>query len=185
MNPIFYIDFYKAGHINQYHNDVTQVFSNWTPRFSRVPDVDHVIPFGLTYFLKKYLIDEFEQHFFSRPLHAVLDEYRELIKATLFIDSLRTDHIEALHRKGHIPLTFYALPEGAPVPINVPPIIVKNTEPGEFFWLPNYFETLMSNILNLMPGSHKVQLYSAFAALTDPANPPKSRMQSVIDRHAV
>lgn len=46
MNPIFLIDFYKVGHINQYPQGITQVWSNWTPRTSRVENTDVVIHFG-------------------------------------------------------------------------------------------------------------------------------------------
>ena len=147
MNPIFFADFYKIGHINQYHEDVTQVFSTWTPRTSRVPDVDKVVNFGLNLFLKRDLIDGFNQKFFNKPLHEVIDEYRHVIGTTLFKPNPRTDHIEALHNHGRMPLTFYALPEGVRVPLNVPPIFVKNTNPGQFFWVTNYIETLMSNVL--------------------------------------
>ena len=37
LNPLFLIDFYKVGHVSQYPPDTTQVWSNWTPRSTRVP----------------------------------------------------------------------------------------------------------------------------------------------------
>ena len=48
--------------------------------------------------------------------------------------------------RSYLPLDFYALPEGVSVPLNVPMMVVTNTHPA-FFWLPNYLETLISNIL--------------------------------------
>ncbi len=147
LNPIFYIDFYKVGHVSQYHKDVRQVFSNFTARSTRIPSVTKVTNLGLSYFLQKYLIEDFNEYFFSQPLQEILTEYRRVIKATLFDSNPRTDHIEALHKLGYIPLTFYALPEGAQVPLNVPLLVVKNTEPGEFYWLPNYIESLLSAVL--------------------------------------
>lgn len=147
LNPLFYIDFYKVGHVSQYHKDVQQVFSNFTARSTRIPGVTKVVNLGLSYFIQKYLIADFNEHFFSRPLEEILAEYRRVIRATLFVQEPRTDHIEALHKLGYIPLTFYALPEGAQVPLNVPLLVVKNTQPGPFYWLPNYIESLLSCIL--------------------------------------
>ena len=39
-----------------------------------------------------------------------------------------------------------ALPEGSCVPVRVPMFTIYNTRP-EFFWLTNYFETLLSAII--------------------------------------
>ena len=146
MNPMLLIDFYKVGHISQYPKGITQVWSNWTPRTSRVPNTKSVINFGFTYFAKEYLIRQFNEFFFSRPLTEIVAEYRELIQATLGVAEPRTDHIEALHRLGYLPIAVYSVPEGDSVPLNVPPLVITNTKP-EFFWLPNYFETLLSAIL--------------------------------------
>jgi nicotinamide phosphoribosyltransferase len=146
MNPIFLIDFYKVGHINQYPEGVTQVWSNWTPRTSRVEGTDTVVHFGLNYFIKKYLLDQFEREFFSRPWIDIADEYRKVIRATLGVQDPRMDHIYDLHALGYLPITIYSLPEGTSVPLNIPPIIITNTHP-DFFWLPNYFETIMSSVM--------------------------------------
>lgn len=143
MNPILYIDFYKVGHINQYPPDTTRVWSNWTPRNTRVEGKHRVVNAGLTYLCKEYLIRQVQENFFNRPLAEVIGEYRDVIKTCLFVAEPRTDHIEALHRLGYLPICIYSLPEGFSVRLNVPPIIITNTLP-EFFWLPNYFETLLS-----------------------------------------
>jgi nicotinamide phosphoribosyltransferase len=146
MNPIFYIDFYKVGHVQQYPADTEQVWSNWTPRSSRIPEVTHVKHFGLQYFIKKYLLDEFSGQFFAMPIEMVLREYRRVISATLGIASPKTDHIEALHELEFLPIKIYSIPEGLETPLNCPSMVLTNTLP-EFFWLPNYLETLLSNIL--------------------------------------
>ena len=65
---------------------------------------------------------------------------------TLNVANPKTDHIQALHELGYLPLRFYALPEGTSSPLNCPQIVVTNTLP-EFFWLPNYLETIMSAVL--------------------------------------
>ena len=43
-------------------------------------------------------------------------------------------------------MVFKALPEGASVPLRVPMFTMYNTLP-EFFWLTNYFETLLSTVI--------------------------------------
>lgn len=146
MNPLFLIDFYKVGHVSQYPSDTEQVWSNWTPRSSRVPADDGVIFFGLQYFIKKYLQGEWDHYFFNRPLSLVLDEYREVIQATLGVTNPKTDHIESLWELGHLPLDIYALPEGTSVPLRVPMLVTTNTDP-RFYWLPNYLETILSAVM--------------------------------------
>jgi nicotinic acid phosphoribosyltransferase len=146
MNPIFYIDFYKVGHVFQYPTNVTQVWSNWTPRTTRIEGRTDVVHFGLQYFIKKYLIEEFNTNFFNVPLETVLSEYRELISKTLNDPNPKTEHIEWLHRLGYLPIKIYSVPEGDSTPLGVPSMVITNTVP-EGFWLPNYFETILSNIL--------------------------------------
>lgn len=146
MNPIFFIDFYKTGHIIQYPQGVEQVWTNWTPRTSRVPGVTSVVNFGLTYFIKRFLIQEFNKNFFGRDQKDLLEEYKEVIGTTLNKKVVKMDHIKALHDLGYLPLKIWATPEGFSTPLNVPSVILTNTRKN-FFWLPNYFETLMSNTL--------------------------------------
>ncbi len=146
MNPLFYIDFYKVGHVSQYPQDVTQVWSNWTPRTCRVPGQSAVVHFGLQYFIKDYLGRRFQQGFFNQPLPAILREYREVIGATLGVTNPRTDHIEFLHGLGYLPLRIYSIPEGESTPLGVPSMVLTNTVP-EAFWLPNYLETILSAVL--------------------------------------
>jgi nicotinamide phosphoribosyltransferase len=145
LNPLFLIDFYKVGHVSQYPSDTEQVWSNFTPRTSRT-GLNKVVFFGLQYFIKEILINEWKTQFFGRPLHRILEEYRALIKATLGVENPKTDHIEALWNLHYLPLDIYAIPEGFSVDLNVPVLVMTNTDP-RFFWLPNYFETILSNIL--------------------------------------
>ncbi len=126
MNPIFFIDFYKVGHIIQYPPDTTQVWSNWTPRGSRIAGQRAVVHFGLQYFCKEYLLEQFGR-FFTTPLAQVLAEYREVISATLGVVDPKTDHIEWLHQLGYLPIEIYSLPEGTEVPLGVPAMVITNT----------------------------------------------------------
>ncbi len=146
INPIFYIDFYKVGHVIQYPTDTTQVYSNWTPRSSRVSGQTDVVNLGFTYFAKDYIGRRFTQGFFDMPWDLIEKQYRRVISATLGMANPKTDHIKALHDLGYLPLRFYSLPEGCSSPLNCPQIVVTNTHP-DFFWLPNYLETIMSAVL--------------------------------------
>ncbi len=146
MNPIFAIDFYKAGHVAQYAPGVTQVWSNWTPRSSYVEGCTHVNHVGLQYFIKSFLIEKFNRYFFSQPLPEIAVEHKAVMKATLGIPDANTAHIEQLHRAGYLPLSIYSVPEGDATPLRVPSMVITNTEPWAF-WLPNYLETILSNML--------------------------------------
>ena len=142
-NPVTFIDGYKLDHRRQYPNGTQRVYSNWTARGSRIPDVTDTVFFGLQAFLAKYLVEDFGRNFFERPLEEVLAKYKRRVDGYLGPNSIGTDHIAALHKLGYLPLEFRAIPEGTWVPLRVPSLTVENTI-DEFFWLPNYFETLMS-----------------------------------------
>lgn len=140
------IDAYKIGHVWQYPEGTTKVYSNWTPRGSRVQGADGIIFFGLQYFLQEYMIDVWDETFFHRSKTKVVDEYGKMIEDCLGTKPISLDHIEALHDLGYLPLRFCAFPEGSYVPLRVPALTVENTHP-DHAWLVNYCETLMSNIL--------------------------------------
>jgi nicotinamide phosphoribosyltransferase len=146
MNPLLLTDGYKVDHRRQYPDGTTLVYSNWTPRKSRIEGVEKVVFFGLQYFIKKYILEDFETHFFKQPKEKVVAEYSRLINNYLGENQVGTKHIEDLHDLGYIPMVIKALPEGACVPIRIPMFTMYNTLP-EFFWLTNYFETLVSAVV--------------------------------------
>lgn len=143
MNPLLYTDGYKVDHRRQYPNQTTLVYSNWTPRKSRIEGIDKVVFFGLQYFIKKYIIEEFQTNFFNKPKNEICKKYNRRINNYLGENLVGIKHIEDLHDLGYIPMVIKALPEGSEVPIRVPMFTMYNTLP-EFFWLTNYFETLLS-----------------------------------------
>ncbi|OZI07254.1 nicotinate phosphoribosyltransferase [Siphonobacter sp. BAB-5385] len=146
MNPIHLSDGYKVDHRNQYPTGTELVYSNFTPRKSRIEGVDHVVFFGLQYFIKKYLLEEFEEQFFKKPKTEVVKKYQRRIENYLGKGAITYDHVEALHELGYLPLEIRALPEGTLTPFRVPMFTIQNTQP-EFFWLTNFLETLLSCIL--------------------------------------
>jgi nicotinamide phosphoribosyltransferase len=145
LNVITLCDGYKVDHRRQYPEGTQFVYSNWTPRGSRIDGIDHVVNVGLQYFLKEYLQDQFDE-FFDADVDDVCAEYERRMNTYLGPNEIGSDHIRALHDLGYLPLEFKSLPEGALVPLRVPMFTVENTHP-DFFWLVNYIETLMSNVL--------------------------------------
>lgn len=143
INPLLYTDGYKVDHRRQYPNATTLVYSNWTPRKSRVQGVEEVVFFGLQYFIKRYMLEAFQTNFFDRPKSEVVQQYAHRINAYLGNDTVGMEHITALHDLGYLPMVIKALPEGVSVPIRVPMFTMYNTK-ADFFWLTNYFETLLS-----------------------------------------
>lgn len=146
MNPLLLTDGYKVDHRRQYPDHTTLVYSNWTPRKSRIEGVNEVVFFGLQYFIKKYIIEDFDTYFFKQPKEVVVQKYARRINNYLGENQVGIAHIEALHDLGYIPMVFKALPEGTSVPIRVPMFTMYNTK-SEFFWLTNYFETLLSAVV--------------------------------------
>ena len=146
MNPLLLTDGYKVDHRRQYPTGTTLVYSNLTPRKSRIDGVDEVVFFGLQYFIKKYLIEDFQTYFFSQPKEKVVAEYSRRINNYLGENQVGTKHIEDLHDLGYLPMVIKALPEGVRVPMRVPIITMYNTLPA-FFWLTNYLETLASAVI--------------------------------------
>jgi len=143
MNPLLYTDGYKVDHRRQYPNQTTLVYSNWTPRKSRIEGIDNVVFFGLQYFIKKYIVEDFQNNFFNQPKETICKKYSRRINNYLGENSVGIKHVEDLHDLGYIPMVIKALPEGVSVPIRVPMFTMYNSLP-EFFWLTNYFETLLS-----------------------------------------
>lgn len=155
--PVLLKDFYKVGHPFQYPRKTEVVYSNLTPRSSRVPGVNFVITFGAQYFAEEYLIRQFNEGFFDQPLDVVMKAYKRRITNALGPDAITFDHIESLWRLGYLPLLVKALPEGLKVPLRVPILTIRNTH-RDFGWLTNMVETVMSNVL-WMPSTSATTAY--------------------------
>lgn len=142
-NPLLLIDFYKATHDSQYPKGLTRMVSYYTPRMSRLGDVDKVTLFGLQAFIKEYLIEGFNTYFFNRPIEEVVTEYTRVLNHTMGEGSYDATKILRLHQLGYLPLQIRALPEGTRSNIGVPQIEITNTH-SDFVWLVNTIETLLS-----------------------------------------
>lgn len=143
---ILLTDGYKLDHRRQYPEGTEVVYSNWTPRSCNYfPEAkDGVVVFGIQYFIKEYLMKQFNEMFFSKPKKEAVQAFKRRIDTFLGPDNLvGTSHIEELHDLGYLPIEIKALPEGTLCPIKVPSLTFRNTLP-HFYWLTNYFETLIS-----------------------------------------
>ena len=89
INPLLESDFYKQVHWNQYPEGITKVVSYFVPRMSRLKNDKHLIMFGLQSFIKEYLIEDFNEFFFSRPKEDVVREYKRSEEHTSELQSQR------------------------------------------------------------------------------------------------
>lgn len=145
INPLFQIDAYKLGHQYEYPEGTNLILSNFTPRGSRT-EFEEVVFFGLQYFIKEYLQKQWQEQFFDLPKAKVVEKFKRRMDTFVGPNVIGAKHIEDLHDLGYLPLKIKALPEGTLVPLRVPMLTVENTKP-EFFWLTNYVETILSNII--------------------------------------
>jgi nicotinamide phosphoribosyltransferase len=102
---------------------------------------------------------QFQEDFFNKPKDVAVAEFKRRVDTFLGPNNVGTKHIEELHDLGYLPIRIKALPEGTLCPIRVPALIFINTHP-DFFWLTNYFETLISTTLWLpMTSATTARLY--------------------------
>ena len=172
MNSFFLTDGYKTGHHQQYPKDTTLVFSNFTPRSDKyAPNIcknKGIVVFGVQMVLQQ-IKEHFDKNFFLNHLKININDTGGDFQKTMALkhnNELKnsvcgeikkelsmylnteydTSHIEKLWDLGYLPLEVRALDEGTVCPIRVPMLTIHNTVP-EFYWLPNFLETILSNLL--------------------------------------
>ena len=146
MNPLFLTDGYKTGHHQQYPKGTTLVYSNFTPRSNKYgpKGCDRVVSFGQQMIMRQ-LHEVFQKDFFSQPKDQVCREMKQELSMYLGMD-YDVSHFEALYDLGYLPIEVRSLTEGTLVPIKVPVLTIYNTHP-DFYWLTNYLETILSNLM--------------------------------------
>lgn len=173
-NPFFMTDGYKLGHVKQYPLGTTKVYSNFTPRHGKHTNIKNgkgVISFGQQMVMRQ-IKDMFDEGFFKRldvknliyqkkcyksssnnaeiyaPIEIRNGVCQEIKKEySMYLGSdYDVSHIEALWDLGYLPIKVKAIEEGTFVPYGVPVLTIVNTKP-KFFWLTNFLETLISNML--------------------------------------
>ena len=147
MNPFLLTDFYKLTHILQYRKELRHLTSYLTPRGSRLPNIDHVVMFGLQMYIKDYVVDNFNKNFFQRNFEYCECEIREVLELGLgYSDEMikRTiNAFHALHERHYLPVEINAVNEGTLVPMGVPCLEIKSTDP-QFFWVGQALEASLS-----------------------------------------
>jgi nicotinamide phosphoribosyltransferase len=93
----------------------------------------------------KQIHEAFERDFFHLPKEHVCAEMKRELSMYLNTD-YDVSHFEALWDLQYLPIAVKALPEGTLTPIKVPVLTIYNTHP-DFYWVTNYLETILSNLL--------------------------------------
>lgn len=143
--PILNSDSYKQFHHLMYPKGMTKLYSNMTPRSFKRLGNSHAVWFGLQYYIKEYLIDQWNELFFDKPKEEVLNKYKRFHRNFSFAE-VSVEHIEKLHDLGYLPIKIKALEEGTLVPERVPFYTIVNTHP-DFGWLVNFLETQKSTVI--------------------------------------
>jgi nicotinamide phosphoribosyltransferase len=146
MNPLLLTDGYKTSHHKMYPKGTTLVYSNFTPRnVNYMPEgAKKIVVFGVQYTIK-YIKEQYDKYFFSQPKDYSCIEAKNYLSDYLGCD-YDVSHFEALHDLGYLPIEIKALDEGTVLDAKIPILTIKNTHP-DFFWLPNFLETLISSLL--------------------------------------
>lgn len=157
-------DAYKIGHHQQYPDNTSVIYANFTARsgkLSNVPDSKGIVFVGGQHFYIDYLIEDWNQSFFNKPIKKVVAKYQRRVSNILGY-TVDVSHIEELHKLGYLPVVIKSLPEGSFVPYGVPMLTIKNTI-DKFFWVTNMLESVLSAELWQMITS--ATTYTAFKKL--------------------
>jgi nicotinamide phosphoribosyltransferase len=149
MSVLTRTDSYKLSHKGFMHPKTEYIYSNFTPRTHKhfpvpAPFFDgKAVFFSLQFFIKDYLINEWNREFFNKPKQEVIEKFKRRTDSYLGKGAVCMDHFEKLHDLGFLPISIKALPEGSSVPMKIPFLTIINTHP-DFAWLTNYLETVLS-----------------------------------------
>ena len=134
-------------HILQYRPELRELVSYLTPRGSRLKGVNKVVFFGLSAYVHSYIVENFRENFFRRNFEYCECEIREVLELGLgYTDEMidkTIEHFKALHELQYLPVEINAVPEGTLVPMGVPCVEIKSTNP-EFFWVGQALEASLS-----------------------------------------
>lgn len=137
-------DGYKQVHAEQFPEGTELLVSYLTPRKSRLANQDKMIFFSLQAFCRKYLIEYFNENFFSVSEDDVVKEYTHVVDVMLGKGNYDVEKVIKLHRLGYLPIEIWAVPEGSMIPMGVPCIEIHNTHP-DFAWVVQWVESLISS----------------------------------------
>lgn len=131
-NLLLCTDVYKMGHMDQYPEGTTKVYSYLTARSGK--SIDETVFFGLQYYLKEYL---------TRRITADdVEEFLSYKRAILGNEGDSREKLMGLVRLGYLPIEIKAVPEGLVMPVKNVLLTVTNTHP-DFAWVVGFFESLL------------------------------------------
>lgn len=139
QNILLLTDSYKVTHYPQYPPGTTEVYSYFESRGGKWNEVTF---FGLQYILKRYLVGQV-------VTRDRIEEAASYFQQHLPFEFNRAgwEHILRDHN-GCLPLSILAVPEGTTLPLRNVLMTVHNTCP-KCYWLTNYVETLLVEVLDL------------------------------------
>jgi nicotinamide phosphoribosyltransferase len=176
LSSILLTDAYKLSHHSQYPIGTSLVFSNFTPRGNKyapaaVQALNGVVVFGVQMAIQK-LVEHFDENFFFTKERnkividsgngfadtmnkGLLNQLKESAIAPIreqlsrfFGAPYNMDHFEELWDTGYLPIEVRSLAEGTLCPIKVPMLTIHNDpELPQFYWLPNFLESILSQYL--------------------------------------
>lgn len=143
-------DGYKCGHAPMYPQGTTEVYSNFTPRsakhFKGLSDYDgKIVVLGIQGAISE-IVQLWNLSFFDESQEVAVGFYKNEMDQYLGPDAVSVESLRNLHKLGYLPLEFRAIEEGSRIPAGIPMLTVRSTVP-EFYWLVNYLETILSNLL--------------------------------------
>jgi nicotinamide phosphoribosyltransferase len=146
INPLLLTDGYKTGHHQQYPKGTTLVYSNFTPRsLKHAPKhCKEIVSFGQQ-MVMKIIHESFEKDFFHEPKEHVCGEMKKELSMYLNTD-YDVSHFEALWDLQYLPIKVKSIEEGSVIGEKIPVLTIVNTHP-DFYWVTNYLETIISNLL--------------------------------------
>jgi len=145
-------DGYKVGHGNMYADGTEKVYSNLTPRSDRIylRNATKFYDGKLVFIGAQGAVQEIQEMwhetFFDLPAIVAVSEYARRMAIYLGGEVKATEQLNELHKLGYLPLEIKALPEGSKVKMGIPVMTITNTD-SRFFWLVNYLETVISNLV--------------------------------------
>jgi len=174
MNPLLLTDGYKTSHHKMYPEGTTLVYSNFTPRNVKyMPEgAKDIVVFGLQATMR-YIAKIYDENFFKMDKNSVCGQAKVYLSSYLGSD-YDVSHFEALHDLGYLPICVKGLEEGSVVTEKVPVMTIYNTN-KDFYWLPNFLETLISSLLWKPMHSASIAygykaILTKYAKLTDEQN---------------
>lgn len=145
-SPLLFIDSYKGDHLSQYPQGLSFLYSNLTPRKSRVAGMNKVVWFGAQAWIIDILLNDMQEFFFTLKKDKAIAPYRKRMESFYWKGLKAIDAVADLWDLGHNPLLIKTLPEGSLVNMGVPCMTVQSTH-EDFAWLVNSWETCLSNMI--------------------------------------